>query len=158
MRLSSSRGIAWPAAVFIVMLEAAFPQRAFAQRRAEVLPGLRFGPPIKAGFALGVAYGDRWGVTQFAGPLVLGEVGLGGARVSAGYFFAFPFASGLEILGSAIRTWRSPSQMDPGVTMLGGEVRASGFLVNVGLGVFRPTAAYEGDRRTRYYLNLGLGI
>jgi hypothetical protein len=159
MRLSRSRRIAWPVAVFIVMLGAAVPQRVFAQWRAELLPGLRFGPPMRAGFALGVGYGARLGPAQFAGPLVLGEVGVGGGRVSAGLLFAGPFASGIELLGSAIRTWGSPSQLERGVTIAGGEVRASFFLVNVGLGVFRPVSGFEEtDRRTRYYLNVGLGI
>ena len=145
-------------AVFIVMLEAGIPQRACAQRRAELLPGLRFGPPLRAGAALGIAYGAPAATSPFAGPLALAEVALGGARVSAGYLFAGPFASGIELLGSAVRTWGSPSQLDPWQTLVGGELRASFFLVNAGVGVFRPVAGFERDRRTRYYLNVGLGI
>jgi hypothetical protein len=144
--------------ISIVMLGVGIPQRAFAQRRVEMLPGLRFGPPLRAGFALGAAYGEPARPFQFAGPLALGEVALGGARVSAGYLFAGPFASGLELLGSAMRTWGSPAQLEPRQTLVGGEFRASFFLVNAGIGVFRPAGGFEGDRRTRYYLNLGLGI
>ena len=140
------------------MVQAGVPQRAFAQRRVETLPGLRFGPPLRAGFALGAGYGGPLGPFPFAGPLVIGEVALGGARVSAGYLFAGPFASGLEVLGSAMRTWGSPAQLDPKQTLVGGEFRATFFLVNAGLGVFRPVAGFENDRRTRYYLNIGLGI
>jgi hypothetical protein len=140
------------------MLEAAIPQRAAAQWRSELLPGLRFGPPLRAGAALGVGYGAPTGPSPFAGPLALGEVALGGARVSAGYLFAGPFASGIEVLGSALRTWGSPSQAEPWRTLVGGEFRASFFLVNAGVGVFRPVADSGSDRRTRYYLNVGLGI
>ena len=145
-------------AALIVMIEAAVPQRANAQWRAEMLPGLRFGPPLKAGLAVGVAYGNRFGRAPFAGPIALGEAGLGGGRASVGYFFAGPFASGVEFLGSAIRTWGSPSQIEKRRTLLGGEIRASFFLVNVGLAAFRPTRTVGDERRTRYYLNIGLGI
>ena len=141
-----------------MMVEAGVPQRAGAQWRAEVLPGVRFGPPLRAGLAVGVGYGKHIAAAQFAGPLLLGEVALGGARVSAGYLFAGPFASGIELLGSAIRTWGSPSQLDRRVTVAGGELRASFFLVNVGVGVFRPVSGFSDDGRTRYYLNVGLGI
>ena len=140
------------------MLEAIIPQRAFAQRRAEVLIGLRFGPPLKASAAVGVGYGKPLGASQFAGPLVLGDVGLGGARASVGWLFAGPFASGVEILGSAMRTWGSPAQLEKNQTLAGGELRASFFLVNAGVGVFRPVAGFGDDSRTRYYLNIGLGI
>ena len=98
------------------------------------------------------------GVAQFAGPLVVAEAGVGGGRVSAGYFFAGPVASGLEVLGSVIRTWGNTSQASPGQTLVGGEVRISFFLVNLGVGVFRPIGHEGDDDRTRYYLNLGLGI
>jgi hypothetical protein len=94
----------------------------------------------------------------FAGPVAIGEVGLGGARVSAGYLIAGEFASGIELLGSAIRTWGSPAQIDKNRTLFGGELRVSFFLVNAGLGVFRPTSRVAGEKRTRYYLNVGLGI
>jgi len=134
-------------------------ERAFGQWRAEMLPGFRFGPPLKAGAALGVAYGKRMARVPFAGPIALAEVGLGGARASAGYFVAGPFASGIEVLGSALRTWRDPSQLEPNQTLAGGELRVSFFLVNVGFAVFHPMAGFpDDDRRTRYYLNIGLGI
>ncbi len=157
---SSSRRIWWVAGVIIGLIELAHPQRALAQRRATLLPGLRFGPPLRAGFALGVAYGDRLGPSPFAGPIVIGEVGVGGARASVGYFVAGDFASGIEVLGSVITTWGSPSQLERRQTLLGGEIRGSFFLFNLGGGVFRPTGGFrEGDdRRTRYYLNIGLGI
>lgn len=146
-------------ATLIVMLGSTIPDRALAQRRAEMLPGLRFGPPLKAGAAFGVAYGDRIGRVPFAGPIALVEAALGGARASAGYFVAGPFASGIEVLGSALRTWGDPSQLEPNQTLFGGELRVSFFLVNVGFAVFRPAAGFpDDDRRTRYYLNLGLGI
>ena len=140
------------------MVQAGIPQRVFAQRRAEVLPGLRFGPPLRAGFALGAGYGGPLGPSPFAGLLVLGEVALGGARVSAGYFVAGPFGSGIEVLGSAMRTWGSPAQLESRQTLTGGEFRASFFAVNAGLGVFRPVGGFDRDRRTRYYLNVGFGI
>lgn len=142
----------------IVMVQALVPQRAFAQRRAAAMPGLRFGPPLRAGFAIGVGYGNRTSVSQFSGVVALGEVAVGGGRVSAGYFLAGPFASGVEFLGSTIYTWGSPSQLERGQFLVGGEVRASFFFVNVGGGAFRPTAGFDDDRRTRYYLNVGLGI
>jgi len=124
-----------------------------------MLPGLRFGPPLKAGAALGVAYGKRMERVPFAGPILLAEVGVGGARASAGYFVAGPFASGIEILGSGLRTWGDPSQLEPNQTLAGGELRVSFFLVNVGVAVFHPMAGFpDDDRRTRYYLNVGLGI
>jgi len=145
--------------LLIVMLEAATPQRASAQRRAETLIGFRFGPPFKAGFALGVAYGDRTAGLPFAGPIVLAEAGLGGTRASAGYLFAGPFASGIEVLGTVMRTWGSPSQLEAGQTLAGGELRVAIFFVNVGGAVFRPVSGFpDEDRRTRYYLNVGLGI
>jgi hypothetical protein len=140
------------------MLEAGIPQRVSAQRRAEMLPGLRFGPPLRAGAALAAAYGKPTGPSPFAGPLALGEVALGGARVSAGYLFAGPFASGIEVLGSTIRTWGSPAQLEKNRTLAGGELRVSFFLVNVGASVFRPIAGFRDDRRARYYLNIGLGV
>ena len=95
----------------------------------------------------------------FAGPIVLGEVALGGARASAGYFVAGPFASAIEVLGSALRTWGDPSQLEANQTLVGGELRVAFFLVNVGFATFRPVAGFpDDDRRTRYYLNVGLGI
>jgi len=96
--------------------------------------------------------------SPFAGPIAIGEVGVGGARVSAGYLIAGEFASGIEVLGSAIRTWGSPSQIQKNRTLVGGELRVSFFLVNAGLGVFRPLSAISGEKRTRFYLNVGLGV
>ena len=149
----------WRGAAVVVMLIGASTERALAQWRAEMLPALRFGPPLKAGAALGVAYGKRMARVPFAGPLAVAEVGLGGARASAGYFVAGPFASGIEILGSALRTWRDPSQLEPNQTLAGGELRLSFFLVNVGVAVLHPMAGFpDDDRRTRYFLNVGLGI
>jgi hypothetical protein len=108
---------------------------------------------------LGVAYGKRMGRVPFAGPIGLAEVGLGGTRASAGYFVAGPFASGIEVLGSALRTWGDPAQLEPNQTLAGGELRVSFFLVNVGVAVLSPVAGFpDDDRRTRYYLNIGLGI
>lgn len=159
MPLLRSRWWSWlGVAVFIVMLEAAFPQRASAQWHAEVLPGLRFGPPLKAGAAVAVAYGNRIAKSPFAGPIAIGEVAFGGGRASVGLFWAAPFGSGIELLASAIRTWGSPSQLEKNQTLLGGELRVAFFLVNVGGGAFRPVAGFEDDQRTRYYLNIGLGI
>jgi hypothetical protein len=158
MRVSRSRWTWRIVAVLIVMLEAVIPQRVFAQWRAEMLPGLRFGPPLKAGVALGVAYGNQTGPSPFAGPIAIAEGALGGGRVSAGYFAAGPFASGIEVLGSALRTWGRPSQIENNRTLVGGELRVSFFLVNAGLGVFRPVDGVPADRRTRYFLNVGLGI
>ena len=140
------------------MVQAALPQCLLGQRRAAIVPGLRFGPPLRAGFALGVAYGNRTSFSQFGGVIAVGEVGVGGGRASAGLFLAGPYASGVEVLGSAIRTWGSPSQLERGQTLLGGELRSSFFFVNVGGGMFRPVGGFDGDRRTRYYLNVGLGI
>lgn len=158
MRVSRSRWMWQVVAVFIVMLQAVIPQRVFAQWRAEMLPGLRFGPPLRAGAALGVAYGNHTGPSPFAGPIGVAEAGVGGGRVSAGYFMAGPFASGIQLLGSAVRTWGNPSQVEKKRSLAGGEVRVSFFLVNAGLGVFRPVGRTDGERRTRYFLNLGLGI
>ena len=158
MRLSRSRLFSCAATALIVMLEAAVPQRVSAQSRAEILPGIRFGPPLRAGAAVGVGFGRPVGGSPFAGPIAVGEVGLGGARVSAGYMIAAEFASGIELLGSAIRTWGSPAQIEKNRTLLGGELRVSFFFVNAGLGVFRPTSRVADEKRTRYYLNVGLGI
>ncbi len=123
-----------------------------------MLPGVRFGPPLRASLAVGAAYGNRGAGWSFAGPMVLGDVGIGGARASVGYLFAGPFASGIELLGSALHTWGSPSQLKRNRTLAGGEVRVSYFLVNAGLGVFSPVSGFGTDRRTRFYLNVGLGI
>lgn len=159
MRRSRSRWIRAGASFLIVMIEAATPRQAPAQRRAETLIGFRFGPPLKAGFALGVAYGDQMGRLPFAGPLALAEAGVGGARASAGYLFAGPFASAIEVLGTAMQTWGSPSQLEPGQTLAGGELRVALFFVNVGGAVFKPVSGFpDEDRRTRYYFNIGLGI
>ena len=158
MRAPRLRWKFWFTAVAIVMLELAAPSRSFAQWRAETVPGLRFGPPLRASFALGVTYGTRTTFAQFAGPLALADLGVGGGRVSAGYLLAGPLASSFEVLGSAIRTWGNTSQAAPGQTLVGGEVRVSFFLLNLGVGVFRPTSDRETNDRTRYYLNLGLGI
>lgn len=158
MRAPRARWRFWFTAVSIVMLELVVPRRGFAQWRAETLPGLRFGPPMRAGFALGVAYGTRTTFAQFAGPLALAELGVGGGRVSAGYLLAGPLASGFEVLGSAIRTWGNTSQAAPGQTLVGGEVRVSFFLLNLGVGVFRPMSDRGSTDQKRYYLNLGLGI
>jgi len=158
MRAPRARWRFWFTAVSIVMLELVVPRRGFAQWRAETVPGLRFGPPMRAGFALGVAYGTRTTFAQFGGPLALAELGVGGGRVSAGYLLAGPLASGLEVLGSAIRTWGNTSQAAPGQTLVGGEVRVSFFLLNLGVGVFRPMSDRGSTDQTRYYLNLGLGI
>lgn len=158
MRLSRSRLFPCGASVLIVLLEAAVPQRVSAQTRAELLPGLRFGPPLKAGAAVGVGFGKPMAGSPFAGPIALGEVGLGGARVSVGYLVAGEFASGIELLGSVVRTWGSPSQIEKKRTLVGGEFRVSFFLVNAGIGVFRPTSRVADEKHTRYYLNIGFGI
>ena len=157
MRVRSRRGTL-ALVLFIGMLEAVLTQRAGAQWRMEVLPGVRFGPPLKAGLAVGATYGTRTALAQFAGPMVLGEAGIGGGRVSAGYMLAFPFASGVEVLGTAIRTWGSPSQVPKRTTLVGGELRMSYFAINVGLGVYRPAGSGVADRRTLFHLNVGLGI
>lgn len=158
MRLSRSRLFSCTATALIVILAAAVPQRVSAQSRADMLPGLRFGPPLKAGAAVGVTYGKPTAGSPFAGPVGIGEVGVGGARLSAGYLIAAEFASGIELLASAMRTWGSPSQIEKNRTLLGGELRVSFFFVNAGLGVFRPTSRVGDENRTRYYLNVGLGI
>lgn len=145
-------------ALSIVMLEVGFPQRAVSQWRAEVLPGVRFGPPLRAGFAIGVVLGNRTPFAQFAGPMVVAEIGVGGTRASAGYMLAFPFASGAQVLGSIVRTWEASSQAPPNRTLVGGELRVTVLSVNLGLGVFRPVRSAGDDRRTRYYMNVGLGI
>ena len=157
-RLSRSRRRLLRLALLIVMVGAAFPQRGAAQWRAETLLGARFGPPLRAGLAVGVVYGKRSRLAEFSGPIAIGEAGLGGGRLSAGYLLAFPFVSGVEVLGSAVRTWGSPWNADPNVTMVGGELRAIGFAVNVGLGVFRRVGAGDGEGETRYYMNFGFGI
>ena len=139
-----SRGVA-----VIVLLGSTVTERALGQWRAEMLPGLRFGPPLTAGAALGVADGKRMGRVPFAGPIGLAEVGMGGARASAGYFVAGPYASGIEVLGSALRTWGDPAQLEPNQTLAGGELRVSFFLVNVGVAVLSPVAGFpDDDRRT----------
>ena len=133
------------------------PRHAGAQWRTEALPGLRFGPPLRAGLALGVVYGTQVSFAEFAGPMVVAEAGIGGGRASAGYLFAYPFASGVQVLASAVRTWGSPSQADRKETLAGGELRVSFFSVNVGVGMFRPVRSGN-DRRTRLYMNAGFGI
>ena len=107
---------------------------------------------------MGVAFGKPMAGSPFAGPIGIGEVGLGGARVSAGYLVAGEFASGIQLLASAIRTWGSPAQIERNRTLAGGEVRVSFFFVNAGLGVFRPTSRVADEKRTRYYVNVGFGI
>ena len=155
---SRSRG-ALPAFVLLIeIIGGSAPQRAAAQWRTETLVGARFGPPLRAGFAVGVVYGNTSRIAEFGGAIALAEVGLGGGRVSAGYFLAFPFVSGVEVLGSVVRTWGSPVQADPNVTLAGGELRAIAFAVNVGVGVFRPVGGTSGDGGTKYYINVGLGI
>jgi hypothetical protein len=158
MLVSRTRWVWWMVAISVAMIVMATPRRVSAQWRAEMLPGLRFGPPLRAGFALGVAYGNRTAAAQFAGPLAVAEAGIGGGRVSVGYLFAGPVASGFEVLGSALRTWGKPSQLDRNRTLAGGEVRVSAFFANLGVGVFRPVDHVDGDTRTRYFLNVGLGI
>ncbi|HUQ83234.1 MAG TPA: hypothetical protein VM076_18925 [Gemmatimonadaceae bacterium] len=105
-----------------------------------------------------MTYGNKAGPAPFAGPVAIAEGALGGGRVSAGYLVAGPFASGVELLGSAIRTWGNPAQMEKNRTLVGGELRASFFFVNAGVGVFRPTSGPTSDRKTRVFLNVGLGI
>jgi hypothetical protein len=146
------------ASVFIVMLQAVVPQRVGAQWRTETVPGLRFGPPLRAGLAVGIAYGQRDSLSQFAGAIAIAEAGIGGARTSVGYIVALPFASAIEVLGSAVRTWGSPAQLERNRTLAGGELRVAYFAVNVGLVVLQPVAGFVDDRRRRYYLNVGIGI
>ncbi|HEX6051258.1 MAG TPA: hypothetical protein VFZ21_18385 [Gemmatimonadaceae bacterium] len=148
----------WIALGFVAAVGlAVVPIRAGAQWHAEVLPGVRFGAPLRAGFALGVTYGTQVSFAQFAGPIAIAEAGLGGGRVSGGYLLAFPFASGIEVLASAVRTWGSPLKADGKETLAGGELRGSFFSVNVGVGIFRPVVSGN-DRRTRIYMNVGFGI
>ena len=123
-----------------------------------MVPGLRFGPPLRAGFALALAYGNRGPLSEFAGAIALVEPGIGGVRGSAGYIWTGPFASAVEVLGSALRTWGSPAQLEKNQTLAGAELRGVYFAVNVGVGVFKPVAGFGDDRRRRYYLNVGLGI
>ena len=146
------------ASVFIVMVQAVVPQRVGAQWGTEIVPGLRFGPPLRAGLAVALAYGQRDSLSQFAGAIALVEPGIGGVRGSIGYIIAGPYASALEVLGSAVRTWGSPAQVERNRTLAGGELRVAYFAVNVGIGVFQPVAGFVDDRRRRYYLNVGLGI
>jgi hypothetical protein len=89
--------------------------------------------------------------------MALAEAGIGGGRVSAGYLLAFPFASGVQVLASGVRTWGSPSQADRKETLAGGELRVSFFSLNVGVGIFRPVRSGD-DRRARFYMNAGFGI
>ena len=158
MRRSRSRGALPALVLLIVMIGGGVPHRAAAQWRTETLVGARFGPPLRAGFAVGVMYGNTSRIAQFGGAIALAEVGLGGGRISGGYFLAYPFVSGVEVLGSVVRTWGSPLQADPNVTLVGGELRAIAFAVNVGVGVFRPVGGTAGDGGNRYYMNIGLGI
>lgn len=152
-------GGGWVVVAAVIGISAlATPRCATAQRRAEPLLGARFGPPLRAGLAIAITYGDQSAAAQFAGPIALAEAGVGGARVSTGYLFAQPFASGIEMLATVMRTWGSPSQLDRGRTLGGGEVRVLFFAVNVGIGVYRPIAGFGSDERTRYYLNVGLGV
>ena len=122
------------------------------------MPGLRFGPPLRAGLAVALAYGARDSLSQFAGGIALVEPGIGGVRGSVGFILAGSFASAVEILGSAVRTWGSPAQVERNRTLAGGEVRLAYFAVNVGLAVLQPVGDGWDDRRRRYYLNIGLGI
>ena len=158
MQRSRSRLMVLAGLVCIVMVHAVAPQRVGAQWRTETVPGLRFGPPLRAGLAVALAYGARDSLSQFAGAIALVEPGIGGVRGSAGYIITGPFASALEVLGSVVRTWGSPAQVERNRTLAGGELRAVFFAVNVGLGVFKPVAGPGDDRRRRYYLNVGLGI
>ncbi len=148
----------WIAVGFVAVVGiAGVPIGAGAQWRTEVVAGLRFGPPLRAGLALGVTHGTQVSFAQFAGPMAVAEVGIGGGRASAGYLFAFPFASGVQVLASAVRTWGSPAQADRKETLVGGELRVSFLSVNVGVGVFRPLLSGD-SRRTRIYMNAGFGI
>jgi hypothetical protein len=79
-------------------------------------------------------------------------------RGSVGFILAGPFASAVEVLGSAVRTWGSPAQVERNRTLAGGEVRLAYFAVNVGLAVMQPVGDGWDDRRRRYFLNIGLGI
>jgi hypothetical protein len=158
MKRSGSRRGFLAALISIVVLQAGVPQRIGAQWRTETVPGLRFGPPLRAGLAVALAYGQRDSLSQFAGAIALVEPGIGGARGSIGYIIAGPFASALEVLGSAVRTWGSPAQVERNRTLVGGELRVAYFAVNVGLAIMQPVGDVWNDRRRRYYLNVGLGI
>ena len=158
MKCWTSRWARCAAAVIIVMLEAIVRQHGFAQWRPQTIGGVRFGPPLKASLALGMTYGNCMAGSEFAGPMALGEVGFGGARASLGYLFAGPFASAIEVMGSAVRTFGSPAQLERNQTLAGGEFRVAYFLVNAGIGVFRPVSGFTNDRRTRVFLNVGLGF
>src|SRR6476619_3349332 len=117
MKRSRSRRILLAASVSIVMVQAVVPQRIGAQWHTETVPGLRFGPPLRAGLAVALAYGHRDSLSQFAGGIALVEPGIGGVRGSVGYIWAGPFASAVEVLGSAIRTWGSPAQVEKNRTL-----------------------------------------
>lgn len=158
MKKTRSRRVFLAASISIVMLQAVVPQRVGAQWRTETVPGLRFGPPLRAGLAVALAYGARDSLSQFAGAIAIVEPGIGGVRGSIGYIIAGPFASALEVLGSGVRTWGSPAQVERNRTLVGGELRLAYFAVNVGLAVMQPVGDAWDDRRRRYYLNVGLGI
>lgn len=154
----SRRRTWWIVAWSIVVPGTALPRDAAGQWRAEPVLGVRFGPPLRASGVLGIGYGTESSIAQFAGPMILGELGLGGARASAGYLFAEPFVAGASLAGTIVRTWHDPSQVAPNRWLVGGEVHVMFFAFNVGFGVYRPVSAPARERRTRYFLNAGLGV
>jgi hypothetical protein len=103
------------------------------ERRANVqlVPGIRYGAPLGLS-VYGAAILGRQGADAVQGPSVMAEVGLDGARASAGW-------SSVSLGGtyrgqlSVIRTWDDHGDVEAGQTYVGPEI-AFGLIAGVTLG------------------------
>jgi hypothetical protein len=107
------------------------PQPAERRAKVQVGPGVRYGAPLGLS-VYGVAIRGREGADAVQGPSLMAEVGLDGARASAGW-------SSVSLGGtyrgqlSVIRTWDDHGGVKAGQTYVGPEI-AFGVLGGVTLG------------------------
>lgn len=107
------------------------PQPAERRATVQLVPGIRYGAPLGLSLYAGAILG-REGADAVQGPSAIGEVGLDGARVSAGW-------SSVSLGGtyrghmSLIRTWDDHGDVEAGQIYVGPEV-AFGLIAGVTLG------------------------
>lgn len=118
-------------ALLIVGSASARAQRAAEDTtpRTHILPalGVHVGTPQKASAALGVVLGEDWqsnGRDHSRNVALFAEPGLGAGRASLAFVEHGygSFGSGYGIAATVLRTWKSPWQLAPNQTYVGGEV------------------------------------
>ena len=91
--------------------------------------------------------------------------GISGGRFGIGYLLLYDpkSSSDFGIFGEArtvlLRTWGNPLATDPDITFIGAEIRtAISFLLNLGVGYYKPIPDSDGDNEGFFGFHVGVGI